>query len=72
MIGQRDAVQNALRRPTAAAIGVEIVGADTATARSVDFKVDGVDGANGGTLRYTALSGGASMLYLIPTRVGAC
>lgn len=72
VIGGRDAVQGALQRPTAAAIGVQIVGADTATARGVDFKVDGVDGANGGTLRYAALNGVTSMMYVIPTRAAAC
>jgi prepilin-type N-terminal cleavage/methylation domain-containing protein len=72
VIGQRDAVQNALLRPTAASIGVQIAGADTATARNVDFKIDGVNSATGGTLRYTAVNGIASMMYVVPTRPGAC
>jgi len=71
-IGQRDAVLTALQRPVPTAIGVQISGADTSTARSVDFKIDGVNGASAGTLRYTASNGVTVMTYLVPTRAGAC
>jgi general secretion pathway protein G len=71
-IGQRDAVQVALQRPFTTAIGVQIAGADTATARNVDYKLDGVSSATAGTLRYTSSNGASVMTYIIPTRAGAC
>lgn len=72
VIGQRDAVNVTLQRPLATGIGVQISGADTSTARDVDYKIDGVDGASAGTLRYTASNGITVMTYVIPTRAGAC
>jgi general secretion pathway protein G len=71
-IGQRDAVQVALQRPATTAIGVQISGADTSTARSVDYKIDGIPGVTAGTLRYTSSNGTTTMTYIIPTRAGAC
>jgi len=71
-VGQRDAVQVLLQRPVTTAIGVQISGADTSTARSVDFKIDGITAAAAGTLRYTSLNGATVMTYLIPTRAGSC
>lgn len=72
IIGQRDAVQNTLQRPVTTAIGVQISGADTSTARSVDYKIDGINSATAGTLRYTSSNGTTVMTYVIPTRAGAC
>jgi prepilin-type N-terminal cleavage/methylation domain-containing protein len=71
-IGQRDAVQVALQRPAATTIGVQISGADTSTAHSVDYKIDGIDASTAGTLRYTSSNGTTVMTYIIPTRAGAC
>ena len=68
VVGQRDMVQNTLRRVTATALGVQISGPDTATARSIDYKVDGATGALTGTIRYE----GAMVTHLIPIRLGAC
>jgi prepilin-type N-terminal cleavage/methylation domain-containing protein len=71
-IGQRDAVQVTLQRPASTAIGVQISGADTATARNVDYKIDGINGTTAGTLRYTSSNGTTVMTYILPTRAGAC
>jgi len=71
-VGQRDAVQVQLQRSVTTAIGVQISGADTSTARSVDFKIDGINAAAAGTLRYTSTNGATVMTYLIPTRAGSC
>jgi general secretion pathway protein G len=71
-VGQRDAVLVALQRPVATAIGVQISGADTSTARSIDYKVDGINSATAGTLRYTSSNGSTVMTFVIPTRAGAC
>lgn len=72
VIGQRDAVQITLQRPITTAIGVQISGADTSTARSIDYKIDGVNAPAAGTLRYTSSNGSTVMTYVIPTRSGAC
>lgn len=72
VIGQRDNVLVALQRPVATAIGVQISGADTSTARSVDYKIDGIGGQAAGTLQYTTSNGSTVMTYAIPTRAGAC
>jgi len=72
-IGQRDAVQIVLQRPVSTAIGVQISGADTSTARNVDYKIDGINSATVGTLRYASSSNGtAVMTYILPTRAGTC
>lgn len=71
-IGQRDAVQLTLQRPATTAIGVRISGADTSTARSIDYKLDGINSATAGTLRYVSSNGTTVMTYVIPTRAGAC
>jgi prepilin-type N-terminal cleavage/methylation domain-containing protein len=72
VVGQRDAVQVMLTRASATAIGVQIAGADTSTARDIDRKIDGIDGAVSGTLRYASSNGTAVMTYIIPTRAGSC
>lgn len=71
-VGQRDAVQVTLQRPATTVIGVQVSGADTSTARNIDYKIDGINGAAGGTLRYTSSNGTTVMTYVIPTRAGAC
>jgi general secretion pathway protein G len=71
-IGQRDAVQNTLKRAAPTAIGIQISGADTSTARNIDYKVDGISAATSGTVLYTSSNGTTVMTYVIPTRAGAC
>jgi prepilin-type N-terminal cleavage/methylation domain-containing protein len=71
---QEDSVQDALARPVGNANVIQIVinGADTATARQVDLKIDGVADKAAGTLLWSVNGNATIMSYSIPTRNGAC
>ncbi|HEY9228265.1 MAG TPA: prepilin-type N-terminal cleavage/methylation domain-containing protein [Gemmatimonadaceae bacterium] len=74
VVFQKDSVQDALARPIGNpnVIQVVISGADTATARGVDLKIDGAANQAAGTLLWSATGTGAVLSYSIPTRNGAC
>jgi prepilin-type N-terminal cleavage/methylation domain-containing protein len=73
-IAQKDTVQNLLTRPggNPAIIQIVINGADTATARNVDLKIDGVVNKTSGTMQWSVNGNATIMNYAIPTRSGAC
>lgn len=71
---QKDSVQDLLNRPAGNQSIIQIVinGADTATARSVDLKIDGAVNKTSGTLLWSVNGNATIMSYSIPTRSGAC
>jgi prepilin-type N-terminal cleavage/methylation domain-containing protein len=71
---QKDTVQNLLTRPGSNSSIIQIVinGADTATARNVDLKIDGAVNKTAGTMLWSVNGNATIMNYAIPTRAGAC